>query len=83
MAISVAQNPIGTQGAGGRGFMGLGDCVFRVTSSSLAQPNFKFFVQVYDVATLVAEFVIARVDVVNNRSKVNIRTARWSGDGQP
>jgi hypothetical protein len=59
MAISVAQNPISAEGNGGRGYFGSGDCVFRVTSSSLAQPNFKFLVQVYDVATLVAQFVIA------------------------
>jgi hypothetical protein len=59
MAISVAQNPIGTQGAGGRGYAGLGDCVFRVTSSNLTQPNFKFLVEVYDSTGLAAKFVIA------------------------
>ena len=59
MSISVTQNPISAQGITGRGYYGLGDCVFRVGTSELNEPNFKYLVQIFDVATQVAKFVIA------------------------
>lgn len=45
--------------ASGRGYVALGPCVWSVSSSNIAQPNFKFLIQIYDGATEVAKFVIA------------------------
>ena len=58
MAITIQQNPI-RQVASGRGYVPLGPCVWSVSSSNIAQPNFKFLIQIFDGATEVAKFVIA------------------------
>lgn len=58
MAITVQQNPI-RQLLNGRGYVALGPCVWSVSSSNVAQPNFKFLIQFFDGATEVAKFVIA------------------------
>lgn len=58
MAITIQQNPI-RQLLNGRGYVPLGPCVWSVSSSNIAQPNFKFLVQFYDGSTEVAKFVVA------------------------
>lgn len=58
MAITIGQNPLATR-VGGRGYYGMGPCWWRCTSSSTAQPNFKYLVQIYDGATEVQKFVVS------------------------
>lgn len=58
MAITIQQNPIRSV-VSGRGYVPTGPCVWSCSSSNVAQPNFKFLVQIYDGATEVAKFVVA------------------------